>query len=199
MLHALSDGEQGVALLGLCCNGAERHSLASRLAKAREGVQHCALTSRVVENPNELRFVSLWELRPSTCSCELQRCTFACADAALLLDTTAMLERFTKRGADSKELSRLAEVFCKANSLAGQQARLGLPARLWLQECLTLAYACQVIAGNAAAWQLCGPDGDAIGVGGESTALRLAERMLGQAPAQTAKGGRRGKRQRGQQ
>ena len=197
MPATLSDGEQGVALLGLCCDDAERHSLASRLASARRGLRQCALTSRAVEDANELRFVSLWELRPSACSCELQRCTFACADAALLLDTAAMLERFTKRGADSKELLRLAEVFCEANCLPGQQARLGLSARLWLQECLALAYACQVVAGNVASWQLRGPDGELIGLGGQQTALGVAERMLETTPTQPTKGGRKGKRLRG--
>ena len=44
----------------------------------------------------------------------------------------------------------------------GAQAEHGakpLQARLWLQECCSLAYACQVVASSSASWTMLGPDG----------------------------------------
>ena len=155
----LSDGEHGVALLGLCRSSAERSALAALLARARQGIDSCEVTARAVNRESELRFISQWELRPDDRVCQLRRCAFACADAALLLDTAAVLERFTHAGADCAELSRLAQLFCEANHRPGQPERSAVEARLWLQECLTLACACQVIAANMAPWRLVGPDG----------------------------------------
>ena len=54
-----------------------------------------------------------------------------------------------------------------------------------------------LLAGNVASWQLRGPDGELIGLGGQQTALGVAERMLETTPTQPTKGGRKGKRLRG--
>ena len=98
-----------------------------------------------------------------------------CADAALLLDTAAMLERFSRRDADTKELGRLAVLFCEANASDGEEERGPVEARLWLQECLTLASACQVIASSLPPWRMLTPDGETFVKG---SVVAVAEALL---------------------
>ena len=184
----LSDGEQGVALLGLCKDAAERQALATLLRTRRAKRRACAVTARPVEDDADLRFVATWELDAAAGSYRLRGCDFVCAEVALLLDTAAMLERFSRTDADPKELSRLAQIFAAANKQAGEEAPSGaLEARLALQECLNLASACQVVASSLAQnWRVLGIDGEPLQ--GHS-ALAIAEAALA-APA-TA-GGRAG-------
>ena len=180
--NGFADAERGVALLGLCRDDNERQALGALLSGARKRAGgRCAITDQPADE-STLRFVSQWKLQPDTHAYRLVRCAFASADAALLLDTTAMLERFTRGGADAKELTRLARVFCDANRRTlASDGDAGLEARLWLQECLTLAHACQVVASNMPAWRVEGPDGDALGEAGSPVAL--ATRVLGGADA----------------
>ena len=172
------DADKGVALLGLCQDAAERCTLANEVSRARQNAGGvCALSAKPVPDASALRFVSLWELQPEKRIYRLSRCTFVCADVALLLDTTAMLERFSRRGADDKELDRLAELFSKINHHSAGPAKTGLEARRWLQECLSLAYAVQVVASNIPGWVATDPDGEPLQAVG--SAVALAQRMLG--------------------
>ena len=172
----LADGEHGVALLALCEDVAEKQALASLLQAARGSVGSCALTAREVDNA-ELRFVSLWELQPVSATCVLRRCAFVCAEAALLLDTPAMLERFSRVDADAKELARLAHFFCAANARPDEPERTALDERVWLQECLNLATACQVVASALPQrWSALDPEGEPLR--GRSAAS-IAKAMLG--------------------
>lgn len=159
-----ADAEQGVALLGLCADATERQGLATFLRSARATRKACALTSRPVPSEADLRFISRWEVDPAAGTYSLHRCAFVCAEAALLLDTAAMLERFSRADADAKELGRLAQIFSAANQPAGEEPRGALEARLELQECLNLAAACQVVASSLShRWRVLGPDGQPLG------------------------------------
>ena len=172
----LADAEQGVALLALCSDAAERQALASFLRSARAKQKNCALTARAVASEADLRFVSRWDLDAAAGTYGLRRCAFVCAEAALLLDTAAMLERFSRADADAKELGRLAQIFCAANQPDGEEARGALEAKLELQECLNLAAACQVVASNLPhRWRVLGPDAKPLG---GRTAKALAEAAL---------------------
>ena len=99
-----------------------------------------------------MRFVSFWELHSDRSTYQLQRCAFVCPEVATLLDPGSFMQRFTRPGADATQLAALAGVFCAAN---GQEDRGAKPmeARLWLQECCSLACACQVIASSSASWR----------------------------------------------
>ena len=176
--NGLHDGSQGVALLALARDADDRRRLAAVLNQARGAAGgRCAITKREVADASELRCVAQWELQPDQAhTYRLSRCMFVSTDVALLLDTAAMLERFALPGADVKELSRLARTFCEANQQSGEE-RDSLDARLWLQECLTLAHACQVVASNMKAWNVVGPDGQALADVG--SAVALAQRLLG--------------------
>ena len=177
-----ADSQQhGVALLSLCAEE-ERGAFGERLSAARADARgRCALTGRDVPT-NALRFVSRWELDPHALECRLASCSFACPEAALLLDTAGMLERFTGGKADAKELTELAQLFCETNR-APERVTGGGPAaaRLWLQECLSLAHACQVVASGCGAWRAVLPDAARVGVGPSEPgyAAALAEAMLG--------------------
>ena len=173
--NGLADAEQGVALLALCTSAEEKRAFATMLQSVRAKVKTCALTGQVVTDQSSLRFVSSWGLDPKAGTYTLQRCTFASAEAAQLLDTAAMLERFTRESADYKELGRLAQLFSEVNAEGGE-ARSGLEARLWLQECLALACSCQVLASSLPKWQALCPDGTPCrkGVG----VLALAKRAM---------------------
>ena len=158
-----ADDESGVGLLALCKDAAERRALAMSLQRARKHTRSiCALTNQTVAEESALRFISQWELQPGSKVFQLKRCAFACAEAAMLLDTSTMLERFTRRDADTKELSKLALLFSEANAREGEEQRSTLEARLWLQECLTLASACQVLASSMPGWVATGPAGGAL-------------------------------------
>lgn len=181
----LADAEQGVALLALCADAAERTALATLLRSARAGRGACALTACEVADEGALRFVSRWELDPAAGAYRLLSCDFVCAEAALLLDTAAMLERFSRTDADAKELGRLAQLFCAANQHADEPARSAVEARLWLQECLSLAAACQVVASSLPyQWRVLGPDSEPLR--GRS-ALAIAQGILGASPESASK------------
>jgi len=151
------DREHGTALLALSRDAQERQALVSLLSSARRAATRCALTDR--ETPEqELRFVAFWELNPASATYRLQRCAFVCSEAATLLDVSGFLQRFTKPGSDTAQLTSLANLFCLANSQAEQGAK-ALQARVWLQECTSLAYACQVVASSCASWTMLAPDG----------------------------------------
>ena len=176
----LADAQRGIGLLGLCRDDKERQSLAAVLSGARSRAGgRCTLTSQPSTEAT-LRFVTQWELRPEEQAYRLCHCGFANADAALLADTAAMLERFTRTGADVKELTRLARIFCDANGhVLADDHDAGSDARLWLQECLTLAQACQVVASNmSTSWRVQGPDGSPLDEAASSP-VELAKRMLG--------------------
>jgi hypothetical protein len=163
----LHDSERGVALLALCNEPAQKRALAVALQQARSGAgTRCALTGREVADESALRFVAQWDLHPTAGTYRLRACGFACPEAAQLLDTAGMLERFTHADADAKELGRLAQIFCEANEHAYEKA---LDARLWLQECLALATSCQVVASSLPAWKAVGPSDEP---------LRKGERLL---------------------
>ena len=151
------NSEHGTALLALSRDAQERQALVSLLSSARRAASRCALTDR--ETPEqELRFVAFWELDPVRATYRLQRCAFVCTEAATLLDVSGFLQRFTKPGSDTAQLTALANVFCHANAQAEHGAK-ALQARVWLQECCSLAYACQVVASSCAAWTMLAPDG----------------------------------------
>tara|TARA_B110001452_G_scaffold169760_1_gene142019 strand:- start:2055 stop:2807 length:753 start_codon:yes stop_codon:yes gene_type:complete len=152
------DREHGTALLALCRDVAERKALVALLSAERRAAARCAITER--ETPEqELRFVSFWELDPARATFQLRRCAFVCADVATLRDVPGFLQRYTRPGADVAQLSALASTFCLANA-HDEQAAKPMQARLWLQECCSLAYSCQVVASSCcASWTLLAPDG----------------------------------------
>jgi hypothetical protein len=197
-----ADAESGVGLLGLCSDAAERRALAMCLQRARKQTSStCAITNQAVADELALRFVSQWELQPESGVFQLKHCAFVCADAALLIDMPAMLERFTRRDADTKELSRLALLFSETNASEGEEQRSALEARLWLQECLTLASACQVLASSMPGWRASGPTGEPLKRGG---IVAVAEAMLGVSadpspPAQTPNSASSGKSRKARQ
>jgi hypothetical protein len=174
----LTDCDSGVALLGTCKRAEERRAFAAFLTEAREAAGGiCALTSSSVPSASELRFVSLWDLQPKNRSCKLKRCVFACSDVATLLDTTALLERFSKVGASDAELGRLAQIFWRLNhGHDSEPSCSNLDATLWLQECLALAHACKVVASNLSSWRAVTADGEVLSESGST--IELAQRML---------------------
>ena len=123
-----------------------------------------------------LRFVSQWELQPARGIYQLQRCSFVCPEAALLLDAASLLERFTRPDADGKELTRIAKFFCEVNHRPGDRERGATAAKLWLQECLALACACEVLASSFPIWRIIGPKGEPLMA---TSALSIAQSMLG--------------------
>ena len=151
------DREHGTALLALSRNAQERQALVSLLSSARRAASRCEVTDK--ETPEqELRFVAFWLLDPARATYQLRRCGFVCTEVATLLDVSGFLQRFTKPGTDTAQLTELATLFCQANAQAEHGAK-PLQARLWLQECCSLAYACQVVASSSASWTMLGPDG----------------------------------------
>ena len=180
------DAEHGVALLSLCRDAEEKQALALLLKQRRASVgTKCALTGRSADDESEMRFVSTWELDVHASAYRLTRCAFVCTEAAMLLDTAGMLERFSRTSADAKELGRLATIFCEANASGGAdintEARTGVKARQWLQECLNLAAACQVLASSMPRpWGIVGPDETPLGKGMTSGgAVALVRGLLG--------------------
>ena len=183
----LDDREDGVALLALCGDAAERAALLAALRAARAAAPPCALTGRRVPE-EQLRFVALWRLRPAAGAYELARCAFVCVEAARLLDPAAFLERFCRAGkADKAELAAAVELFCATNAAGGGPAArvAGKPreAQAWAQECYALAHACRVLAASTR-WAVRGPDGAPLAEAGPLPAL--VARMLGGGEAGTA-------------
>ena len=183
----LDDREDGVALLALCADAAERAALLAALRAARAAAPPCALTGRRVPE-EQLRFVALWRLRPAAGAYELARCAFVCVEAARLLDPAAFLERFCRAGkADKAELAAAVELFCATNAAGGGPAArvAGKPreAQAWAQECYALAHACRVLAASTR-WAVRGPDGAPLAEAGPLPAL--VARMLGGGEAGTA-------------
>ena len=189
----LADSEQNIGLLALCADTDEKRALATLLQSVRATKRACALTAREADDEGALRFVSQWELDADAGTYRLRRCDFVCAEAALLLDTAALLERFSRADADSKELTRLAQTFSAVNQGDGEPARGAVDAKLWLQECLGLAAACQVIASNLPQrWKVVGPDDEPLA--GRSV-LSIAKAMLEpQAAGKKGGGGKAAKR-----
>ena len=152
------DRESGTAMLALSRDAQERQALVSLLSSARRAATHCALTDR--ETPEQdLRFVAFWQLDAAKSTYQLQRCAFVCTEAATLLDVSGFLQRFTKPGSDTAQLTALANFFCLANGQQEEHGAKALQARVWLQECTSLAYACQVVASSCASWTMLAPDG----------------------------------------
>lgn len=175
------DREHGTALLALCSDAAERRALVALLSTARRAVARCALTERATPE-EELRFVSFWDLDPVKATYKLRRCAFVCAEVATLLDVSGFLQRFTRAGADVAQLSALATTFCTTNSQDEHGAK-PLQARLWLQECCSLAYACQVVASNCASWTMLAPDGTPFSK--VPSVLELTRSLLEEGPGRT--------------
>ena len=98
----LADSEQNIGLLALCADTDEKRALATLLQSVRATKRACALTAREADEEGALRFVSQWELDADAGTYRLHRCDFVCAEAALLLDTAALLERFSRADADSR-------------------------------------------------------------------------------------------------
>lgn len=196
--NGLSDAERGVALVRLVHDAAEKQALAELLRRERARVAaggRCVLTSREVDEESALRFVSQWELQPTEGTYQLKGCDFVCAEAALLLDPAAMLERFTGPNADAKELAQLAQIFSDANQRGDEQARSALDARIWLQECLALANACKVVACGLqpGGWKVLDPTGQPLA---DTSVLAVARELLGDADtsqpsSRSSKGGSR--------
>ena len=154
------DRESGTAMLALSRDAQERQALVSLLSSARRAATHCALTDR--ETPEQdLRFVAFWQLDAARATYRLTRCAFVCTEAATLLDVPGFLQRFTKPGSDTAQLTALAHLFCHANGQQEHGAK-ALQARVWLQECASLAYACQVVASSCASWTMLAPDGSRL-------------------------------------
>ena len=175
----LADMHAGVALLNFCPE-AERAAFAAQLSELRTAAGgRCALSG--LETPSEaLRFVSYWELEPATLGYRLRSCSFVRPEVAQLLDTAGMLERFARAKADRKELSALAALFCELNGAPDEAARSPAEARLWLQECLALAQACQVVASGLGRWRaLLGGAAAGRACAQPGFAIALAKRMLG--------------------
>ncbi|KAL1520485.1 hypothetical protein AB1Y20_022065 [Prymnesium parvum] len=169
-----ADAAHGTAFLALCDGADEHKALLALLGRARAAAAgRCALTHRQVAE-DELRFASLWDLHPERRAYRLLRGAFVCADAHVLLHPAAFFERFTRASADCAKLDELALLFCRAN---GDEARGkdAFAARVWLQECMNLAYACTVLASSLAPWHVVGEDFEPL----PSTAVMCAKRILG--------------------
>ena len=179
------DRESGTAMLALSRDAQERQALVSLLSSARRAATHCALTDR--ETPEQdLRFVAFWQLDAAKSTYQLQRCAFVCTEAATLLDVSGFLQRFTKPGSDTAQLTALANFFCLANGQQEHGAK-ALQARVWLQECASLAYACQVVASSCASWTMLAPDGTRLSEVASLVALvRGLLEGKGSTPAATA-------------
>lgn len=179
------DRESGTAMLALSRDAEERQALVSLLSSARRAATHCALTDR--ETPEQdLRFVAFWQLDAAKATYRLQRCAFVCTEAATLLDVSGFLQRFTKPGSDTAQLTALANFFCLANGQQEHGAK-ALQARVWLQECASLAYACQVVASSCASWTMLAPDGTRLSEVASLVALvRGLLEGKGSTPAATA-------------
>ena len=129
------DRESGTAMLALSRDAQERQALVSLLSSARRAATHCALTDR--ETPEQdLRFVAFWQLDAARATYRLTRCAFVCTEAATLLDVPGFLQRFTKPGSDTAQLTALAHLFCHANGQQEHGAK-ALQARLAQERTLT--------------------------------------------------------------
>lgn len=188
-----SDIEQGTALLALCSEGRERRALAAALSRSRTATGgRCALTGQQV-GEGELHFVSMWEAEPEKRAYRIRTCAFVCKQAALLMQPAAFLERFTRAAADTAELTELALLFCRVNEQTSR-CEDPLDARLWLQECMNLAYACTVLASSFSTWHVLGPGDSPLASAG--SASDIAECLLAGGTANgseaTAASGRKG-------
>ena len=154
--RGFTDSEKSTALLALCRDTAERQSLTETLSRARVATDgRCALTGQQL-GADELHIVSMWVVDPERHAFCIQGLVVVCKQVALLMQVRYLLERFTRGTADTTELTELAIFFCRVN---GEISRCDDPfeARLWLQECVNLAYACMVLASSLGAWQVLGP------------------------------------------
>ena len=115
----------------------------------------------------------------------LRGCAFVCVDVATLLDVSGFLQSFARPGADVAQLSALATTFCVANSQKEHGAK-PLQARLWLQECCSLAYACQVVASSCSSWKMLAPDGTRLSE--VPSLLELVRSLLAGSPTGAAAG-----------
>lgn len=152
-----SDGFRGSSLIALCQNQEQQQKLTSMLAHKRaKAGGRCALTQTKVAS-DELRFVSIWETDPERRELRLRRGVFVCAQVIELLQPSLFLESFTRVEPDCEKLTELALLFCQVN---GQEDRRknSTDARAWLQECVNLAYACEVLASSLGPWQVVGPN-----------------------------------------
>jgi len=124
------DRFKGTALAALYGKGgaekAERAALADVLERARRGRTECQLTGQAVASESQLRFVSFWDLEPTTGAMKLRDCAFVSLETALLLDPLLMMERFAAPETEAAELGGLASRFCMAN---GREELCAKPAR----------------------------------------------------------------------
>ncbi|KAL3906819.1 MAG: hypothetical protein SGPRY_010408 [Prymnesium sp.] len=165
-----SDSERGVPLLALASE--DRSALLARIERERLKSVACDISKEKLPR-EQLRAASLWQISAEPCTLQLCRLCFVSREVHLLLHPELLLAEFATAQPDCAKLSELAQLFCRINGHA-ERCEQQWEARVWLQECVNLAYACSVLASSLSPWQVLGPDGAPLC----GTALKCAEALF---------------------
>ena len=134
-------------------------TFAKLLLEKKKKQKYCAITKTKLDKSTAV-FVAIFQLHVRQRWRVLKECAFVAPDVALLMDHVALLETFANKK-DVDKLENLANLFCQIN-----EKEQGTTARAvqYLQECLALAHACQILANALTQWQITDAKGEPLAV-----------------------------------